>query len=80
MIKIIPKTLFGNVWMDIPDRQVPRGADPNLIRNVAWENKLAIIPRKLKLLLKKISIFFSRLIKYNYPLSMNINIIALCIV
>lgn len=63
MIKIIPETLFGNIWMDIPDCQVPRGADPNLICNVAWENKLAIIPRKFKLLLKKISLFFSRLIK-----------------
>lgn len=53
MIKIIPETLFGNVWMDIPDCQVPRRADPNLICNVAWEYKLAIIPRKFKLLFKK---------------------------
>lgn len=62
MIKIIPETLFGNVWMNIPDCQVARGADPNLICNVAWENKLAIIPSKFKLL-KNQSFLISSLIK-----------------
>lgn len=61
VVKIIPETLFGDVRMDIPNCQVPRGADPNLICNVAWKNKLAIIPRKFKL--SNISLFFSHLIR-----------------
>lgn len=78
VVEIVTETLIGNVWMDIPNCQVPRGADPNLICNVAWENKLAIIPRKFKL--SNISLFFSRSIRQHYPLSMDIDIIALCVV
>lgn len=78
VVKIIPETLFGNGRMDIPNCQVPRGADPNLICNVPWKNKLAIIPRKFKL--SNISLFFFHLMRYNYPLSMDIDVIALCVV
>lgn len=78
MVKIIPETLFGDGRMYIPNCQVPRGADPNLICNVAWKNKLAIIPRKFKL--SNISLFVYQLMVFNYPLSMDIDVVALCVV
>lgn len=49
MVKVLSKTVFGNIWMHASNNQVSSCANSNLIGNMTWKNELAIVPGELNL-------------------------------
>lgn len=49
MIKVISKTLLGDVWVYGPDNKITGCANSNFVRDVAGKNELTIVPDKFKL-------------------------------
>ena len=49
VLKIVTKTLSGDVWMDVTDDEVASSTNTDLVCNVARKYELAVIPGDLDL-------------------------------
>ena len=49
MFQVIANHLLGVSGAAIVDDKVPRGPNSNLVSNMAWEDKLSIVPANLNL-------------------------------